>query len=330
MNEELKAICELYAGNRDTLKKTFPMESMQIFPVCAAQLTGHKIKADAEGLKASRHSLRSQLSIFSNIRGIVETPVLTAVSMADDHDAKVAEIVAMYQRLKQYFFPSEYLAIAATILPELAPGDAAEPYIERGKRLYKLMKSEHPFLTGQNDAVMSVLLAFSPKSDGELLQDMESIYQAIRAEISFGSLESIQLVSHILAMSEAESSTLVKRFLQLFNGLKDKDFRYGRDYQLPALAVLAMNGRPAGEVIEEMIEVEAFLKPLKGYHGIFGFTKKERLMHAAMLVSLQEEKNAVPDTGVLTSTVVMIAAQQAAMCAMIASMAASSAASSAH
>ena len=49
-----------------------------------------------------------------------------------------------------------------------------------------------------------------------------------------------------------------------------------------------------------------------------------------MIVSLQEEENAVPDTGILTSTAVMIAAQQAAMCAMVAAMAASTSASSAH
>ena len=132
------------------------------------------------------------------------------------------------------------------------------------------------------------------------------------------------------AMSDAEPSTLVKRFMQLFNGLKEKGYPYGREYQLPALAVLAMSGRNAQEVMAEMIEVEAFLKPLKGYHGIFGFTKKERLMHAAMIVSLQEEENAVPDTGILTSTAVIIAAQQAAMCAMVAAMAASTSASSAH
>jgi len=330
LKEELKQICDLYAENREALKKAFPGESMSIFPVCAAQLTGHGKKADAQTLKASRRTLRSEVGVFSNLRGIVETPVVTAIAIAEDPKGKTEEIVAMYRKLKEYFFPSEYLAVAASVLTEMAPGTQAEPYIERGRELYRLMKSEHPLLTSQEDSVMSVLLAFSEKSDGALLQDMESIYRALKAEIRFGSHNNIQTVSHILAMSDAEPSTLVKRFLKLFNGLKEKGCPYGRDFQLPALAVLALSGRSADEVIAEMIETEAYLKPLKGYHGIFGFTRKDRFMHAAMLLSLQEEKNAGPDAGILTSTIVMIAAQQAAMCAMVASMAASSASSSAH
>ncbi len=330
MDQELKDICELYAVNRDTLRKTFPLESEQVFPVCAAQLTGHHIRIEEERLKEARKALRANAGIFSNLRGLVEIPVVTAIAMSPDHDGKAKEIVDMYSLLKQDFFPSTYLPIAATVLTELAPGEKAKPYIERGKKIYKLMKSEHPLLTGQEDAVMSVLLAFSEKSDGALLQDMEAIYQALKAEIRFSGSDSVQMASHILAMSDAEPSTLVKRFMQLFTGLKEKGYPYGREYQLPALAVLAMSGRNTQEVMAEMIEVEAFLKPLKGYHGIFGFTKKERLMHAAMIVSLQEEENAVPDTGILTSTAVMIAAQQAAMCAMVAAMAASTSASSAH
>ena len=52
----------------------------------------------------------------------------------------------------------------------------ADRIVSRGRVLYKRMRAEHPFLTSSEDSVFAVLMAFSDKSDDELVADMEACY----------------------------------------------------------------------------------------------------------------------------------------------------------
>ena len=302
-------ICTRFIQNRDTLKAAFKLENNTIYPVCAAQITGRGRTVEPERLTLAKRTLKQETSVFSNFRGNAELPTICALAVSEDPQSRMEQTTDMYRRLREEFHGSTYLALAAVLLPELAPGEQAQPYIQRGKQLYRLMKAEHPFLTSSEDSVMAILLAFSEKSDEQLIADMEEVYSYLKDRISWSSSESMQTVSHILAMRENGHS-------------------YGRDYQLTALAVLAISRQDTGSLLENILATDDFLKEQKGYKGIFDFDRKTRLMHAAMLVSLMDEENAVPDAGILTSTLVMVAAQQAAICAMIACSAASSSAAS--
>ena len=78
-----------------------------------------------------------------------------------------------------------------------------------------------------------------------------------------------------------------------------------------------------------MIEVTDYLENQSGY-GFFGFGKRHRMMHAAMLISstyVEKSKGPVMNSAALGSTMAMIAAQQAALCATLAATTAASTAS---
>ena len=321
-------ICTRFIQNRDTLKAALKLENNTIYPVCAAQITGRGRTVEPERLTLAKRTLKQETSVFSNFRGNAELPTICALAVSEDPQSRMEQTTDMYRRLREEFHGSTYLALAAVLLPELAHGVQAQPYLQRGKQLYRLMKAEHPFLTSSEDSVMAILLAFSEKSDEQLIADMEEVYSYLKDRISWSSSESMQTVSHILAMGSRRPMDLAERFLQLFTSLRENGHSYGRDYQLTALAVLAISRQDTGSLLENILATDDFLKEQKGYKGIFDFDRKTRLMHAAMLVSLMDEENAVPDAGILTSTLVMVAAQQAAICAMIACSAASSSAAS--
>ena len=69
-----------------------------------------------------------------------------------------------------------------------------------------------------------------------------------------------------------------------------------------------------------MAETDQLLENIKGY-GIFGVGKKQRLMHAAMLVTsdyLGKDHGMTMNSAAAGSVISLVAAQQAALCAAVA------------
>ena len=80
-------------------------------------------------------------------------------------------------------------------------------------------------------------------------------------------------------------------------------------------------------VIQDLIEVDDFLANQKGY-GFFGLGRKQRLMHAGLIVTGDYLKDTrMMHTTATHSALSLIAAQQAAMCAAIAASSAAAASS---
>ena len=82
-----------------------------------------------------------------------------------------------------------------------------------------------------------------------------------------------------------------------------------------------------GNGADDMLEVDDFLAGQRGY-GAFGIGKKQRAMHAGMLVTsdyLAQSDNVSMKSAAIGGTISLIAAQQAAMCAAIAASSAAAA-----
>ena len=80
----------------------------------------------------------------------------------------------------------------------------------------------------------------------------------------------------------------------------------------------------------DIMEADDFLARQKGY-GFFGIGKKQRLMHAGMIVTSDYlDQSGAMQAAAIGGTISLIAAQQAAMCAaiVVSSAAAASSASS--
>ena len=77
----------------------------------------------------------------------------------------------------------------------------------------------------------------------------------------------------------------------------------------------------------DIMEVDDFLAAQKGY-GFFGIGRKQRLMHAGMIVASDYlGESGTMQTAAIGATLSLIAAQQAAMCAAIAASSAAAASS---
>ncbi len=322
MKPSLNTICESFITSRDTIKNDFMWDNSYIIHVCAATLTAKGIEADPGKMMVCKKLVNDRTGIFSNFRGNVKLPVITYLAASENPEEKLEQSKKIYEVLKSYFYGNEYLAYVSLVLTDMIDLDRAGEIAARGKRIYDLMKSKHPFLTGGEDSIFAVLLAFSEKSDEQLIDEMERIYTNLNRKFESNATQS---VSHVLSLTDGDADAKCRRVEFLWDSLKNAGRKYSKYYEVAALAAFALNEFDLSEAVDDILEVDKFLEVQKGY-GVFSIDKGTRLMHAVMLVSADYTGCTASSTAAVATTLAMVAAQQAAMCAVIASSAAVTAA----
>ena len=328
MQNDLSTLVRRFIEARDAIRAAFKMESEYIYPVCAQIFLAADRPVEAEQLERCKALVKSTTGPFSNFRGNVRLPLLCMLAAGDEPEARWERTQRCYALLKESFFSSQYLALAALLLGDGAKEEDLPALAARGKGLYQRMKQEHPFLTGQEDSVFALLLAESPRSDDALIEDMEACYTLLDQRFPKG--DGLQTASHVLALSDDAPERKVNRMLSLFDGIEAAGGKYGKDRQLPILAALSLSDGSEEALVADMLELNGLLAQEKGYKGVFGLDKRTRMMHAAMLLSLPDRQTDLVNAAAQQTTLAMIAAQQALMCAVVASSAASTATASSH
>ncbi len=320
MRETLQELCSRFIEARDVIKHTFKWDSSYIPPVCANLFCAKGALPDANRLLTCRDLINRNTGVFSSFRGHIRVPLACMLSMEDDPAGKFDRALDVYGQLREHFHGSDYLALAAFLLTDF---DCTDERIARGKRIYRLMKEEHPFLTSSADSIFAVMMAWSEQSDEELIADMEACYRLLKER--FHDSDCVQTMTHVLAMEKGNPDAKCEKVFTLYDTILQQGGKYGKHHEMATLAALAMLNAAPDALARDMMDADAFLARQKGY-GFWGIDRKTRLMHAAMIVSDEYMPRGAVDTAALTGTVAMIIAQQMAMCAVIASTAASSAA----
>lgn len=333
MKKSLNEICNLFIENRDLLKNISKWQNPQMTALCSAAFCAEGKTVDQERFKQCRNLLREQSGLFSYFRGNLELYLISKLSMQDDPFEKFDHIKENYEILKKYFWSSEYLILIAAALSDMIPAEKTEVYADRGKNLYEMMKTEHPFLTGSEDSIFAVLLAFSPQENRTLIAETEICFQLLKNEFSNNGVQS---ASHVLTLLPGKADEKSEKLLSLYNALAAQGKKYGRYFELPALAALSAAITDLKQAVSDIERIDDFLSAQSGY-GLFGLSSKIRLMHAVTLLScsmLHEKSGEAAEENAAALTIIsaqqattlsIIAAQQAAACAAIA---ASSAAAS--
>lgn len=325
MRPTLEQHCNNFICNRDVVKSIFKWENDQIISASVTSFLNRGILADATKLEECKKLLKDNTGVFSNFRGNVEVPMVVQLAIADVSADKMKKTMQVYETLKKEFYGSEYLVLAAAVMADMVSEEQAIQMAKKARKIYDKMKKDHPFLTSGEDTVYAVLMAVSEKSDDKMMEEMEVCYKKLKE--SFYASNEVQALAHVLSVAEGSAEEKCNKVVALYDALRGAEVKYGKYYELVALASLAMLPVEQSVLVEDIKAVDAFLAEQKGY-GFWGLDKKTRLMHAAMIVSCDYIKNDTADIAAMTGAMAVVAAQQAAMCAVIAASAASTAASS--
>lgn len=316
MRASLSGLCNRFIENRNTVKSAFPWDSAYMYPVCAAIITDKGMRADENRLKNCSDLLKEQTSVFSNFRSTAKIAMVAMLSVTPTPTTLLSNALQVHDLLKAHFWGSAYLPVAAMILADLLTADRYPEVAARTRQIYDRMKAKHPFLTSGEDSIFAAMLALSNRSDEEIVTETEACYQLLKPE--FFSSNAVQSLSHVLALCDGDAERKCRATVDLFQTLKSNGRKYGTDYELATLGVLAMLPADVGTIAADLAEADDFLSAQKGY-GFFGLGRRQRLMHAGMIVTSDYLKNdRTMSTAAIHGTISLIAAQQAAMCAAIA------------
>ncbi len=327
MKEILQRTCEKFIENVALLKRCMRSSDSRIRAVCAISLLKAPY-ADETLINECKEIVNRETGVFSNFRGYAKLPSITLLAVSAHPETQMDTVRETYQVLKEHFHGSTYLALSAMALSELASDWELEETAARGRRIYKKMRKEHPFLTSSEDTAFSVMLAMSDRSDEDLIEEMETCYSTLRTWLP--SSDGLQTLSHVLTLADGTAAQKCEKIKEIYQRLRQGGRKFGKNYELSTLGCVSILPLGADQIAADMLEVDAFLRTQKGY-GFWGLDKRSRLMHAAMLVSAAYAEtpgqNVSMNAAALSSVLAMIAAEQAVMCAVIASTAASNAAS---
>lgn len=326
MRGSLSALCGSFIENRDVFQSAFRMENSCLYPVCAAVFTDKRKKADAERLRECRDLLKGRTGVFSNFRSTAKLVMVAMMAVDSDPEGKLDKALRVYEALKEHFWGSQYLPVAAMFMADVVDPAQYDEAAARTRQIYDLMKKEHPLLTSGEDSVFAAMLALSRLTDEQVVSETETCYRLLKAKFFSGN--AVQSLSHVLALSEGKAEEKCRAAIGLFQDLKERGYKYGTDYELATLGVLAMLPVDQSAVMTDVMEADDFLSGQKGY-GFFGLGRKQRLMHAGMLVTSDYiGRSEAMHTAAIGGTISLIAAQQAAMCAAVAAAGAAAASSS--
>ncbi len=185
-------------------------------------------------------------------------------------------------------------------------------------------KKDHPWLTGIGDYPMAALYAARGVSPETIGHRVESIYQALRRERQ-SSGDSLQLASHLLAISDLDPTQAARSFAGLRRALKAAGIRTGSS-QYDEVALLVLMEDDPSAVAERMAGAVARLmsvrpRPQKSIAISLasGLLMNETLARRGLDA---EER----DLTALQAALAVVEAQQAAMVAIFAGSTAASAA----
>lgn len=304
MKEELEKLCTEYIANREAVKKAFRWDDSALYSVCANIFCACGKTADAGRLKECCQVIRTHTRPFSKFRSRKIRSVLSGLlDLGTDPESRMAQANDYYRLLKRYFKKTEYLVLTAFLLTDLADRNLTEEMAARAREIFRRMNKAHRILTNNTDSVFAVLMAFSDKTDDELISDMEADYQSLKGR--FSSSGDVQMVAQILSMVPGDPEAKVQRLIGLYDALLESGIKYGHSSELAPLAALSLADAPVKDLAEEIGSVDAFLQPQK-FYGTKDADLEQRAMHAVMIVSDQYAGTDQVNPSVMTNTLNML------------------------
>ena len=202
-------------------KMAFRWDSSDLYSVCANMFCACGQAADADRLKECREIIRKHTGLFSKFRSKkVRAMLASMLSLGEKPEDRMDLANDYFSLLKRHFKGTEYLVLAAFLLTDLADLPLTEETAVRGKQIWRRMNQKHRILTTRTDSVFAMLMAFSGKSEDELIEETEACYQSLRKHFSNGG--AVQTAAQVLALNAGTPEEKSRRLNDLYNALTVK------------------------------------------------------------------------------------------------------------
>lgn len=285
MNTSLERMTEQFVSAQKTISRVQPLLSMYAYPVCAELFVQRGIEPDLKKLKRCERILIKKAGLFSDFSGTSALVIISLLSMSDDPEAMYDRLKDARDLIRRCFPPvPDYIALAAVVLSEEDDQSRWEDIVRESADIYNGLKKKHRILTSGGDILLSLLLVRAGKDREAVSTDAKACAALLEGrEFDAKSLHSL---CRVLSLTDGTPEEKCARFERLYDLLKDRGRKYGKEYQIPMLGLAAMLPEDIEAIADDIIEVDAQLSKEDMYKGIVPkYSRTVRLMHAAMVVA---------------------------------------------
>ena len=293
MTELLQELCELQIENEKAVRKASFLEFDDVIKVGALFYTAKRMTPDAEKIRACKEILKRKTGFFSNFRGLLMFAIQVKMSVSPDPEAYLDAVLAIYKKLAEgRILPGEILAMAAMTIYDQSQGRDVDLVIAEVKESYARIKQKHKFLTDENDISFIALMVLSGKDVDQTLEEVETLYTALKERFRMPS-DTAQSAALVLSMSRKPVDQKVESFIGLYEALKEVKHATSKAKAMSVYAAFTDLAVPREQLVEEIGEVDDWLKHQKGY-GFLSSSDVRRVMAATLALQLHESQSAIP------------------------------------
>ena len=294
----------------------------------ALNLTLKNIHANANEINECRNIIKRNTSIFSNFRGYNLLNSSIELSLIPSPQQSIKEIITIYEKLKQHFFQSSFLVLAAQIIYDAKDRINIDEAISNTKKAYDHMKKNHFFLTSSEDLSAAAMIAVTSNDLEKDCDELEACYKILKSKIFFGG-NNLQALSHTLALFKGTPEEKCEKVIKLNQALKNYHIPL-KSYALPILGVCAFITDDYNSLAKDIAKTNDILKKQYGFGALsIGYTMRSMIAASLVASTYIEENNDdklinITKNATLNIAIIMlIAASTSASCAAAAAASAS-------
>lgn len=276
MNSNTKELLDQIVEDMNRLRKKmfFEMDPRALATISAFLFASAGRRADVEKYVVCKKYLRKHVNIFSEIRGIAEAIVITKMCLAEDYEAYLTGVVAVYKKLRKLhkLTATPHMVMAAVNIYEGGGMERADANIEKLEAVYKEMKAEHFWLTGDEDRPFIAMMVSREISVAAISPEISECYEACK-NMSF-SKEAMHTASQIMSLSGKSVAVKVADMSDTIEALKKYKLRGMRSNLMPLAAALGFVDAKPEEKARDIKEIYDYLKKQKGFKWYIGGTQR--------------------------------------------------------
>lgn len=300
MNTNTKTLLDQIVEDMNLLKKKmfWEMDSRALATISAFLFASAGKRADIDKYVVCKKYLKKNVNLFSEIRGIAEAIVITKMCLAEDYEAYLSGVVEVYKKLRNLhkWTASPYMVMAAVNIYEGGGLENADANIEKLETVYKEMKDEHFWLTGDEDRPFLAMMVSRNIGIAAISSEVSACYEACK-KMSF-SKEAMHTASQIMSLSGKSVAAKVADMSDTVEALKNHKLRGMKSDLMPVAAALGFVNASAEEKAKDIKEIYDYLKTQKGFKWYIGGT--QRSLYSILAYALGNIKG---ETAVLNSVI---------------------------
>ena len=329
MEQKIELSKNVFAENFAVAKEAFVLNSSLEAAACAAAFIGNSTPTNVSAMKEAKKLLSKNTSLLSGVRsGNCRQVVTATIAQSPDPDYALAQIKKIHKGLDKKFFDSDYLVLAATMIYPSCRESEYDTYIKRCREIYKLVRRDHPFITGKEDITGCVIMALTNVDTEVIARNAEVCFEAL--DKHFIGRERIQHMALISACFAGDADDQALAIRKTFDMFKAEGIRFDTE----AFGVVAATGLLVREedrktVIKRIRKLSDEMKTIRGM-GPLGAGKRIRhILACAIVLDAYTGGTSQARSSVISAIIsAIIAVEVAAMLAAVSAASASASAAS--